>query len=75
MVGDYISTSIAGGKAFGVFAVSGPFANRKFSQAMFTPTGGLAVASGSFPLSSAGEKPVPNPASDHPPHSLPAIIN
>jgi hypothetical protein len=65
MVGDYISTSWMGGRAFGSFAVaqppSGGFA---FDQALYVPAGGL-VASGAGATSSSGAEPVRGVGSDH----------
>jgi len=47
MVGDYISTSIAGnGRAFPVFAVASTPVGSTLHEAMFTVQGGLPVASG-----------------------------
>ena len=46
MVGDYISTSISGGKAFPVFALANPPSNGTFDEAMYTFEGGLAVSGG-----------------------------
>jgi hypothetical protein len=66
MVGDYISTSWVGGRAYGAFAVaqtpSGGFA---FDQAIYTPAGGLTAAAGGFANTSSGEHPVAGAASDH----------
>jgi hypothetical protein len=64
MVGDYISTSWLGGRAFGSFAVaqppSGGFA---FDQALYVPAGGLtASATG---VASNGAEPVRGAGSDH----------
>jgi len=69
MVGDYISTSYVNGKAFGVFAKALAPANSKFREAMYTPEAGLyEIEEGNGPyVSSAGEQPVPNAKSDHPP--------
>ena len=69
MVGDYISTSYMNGKAFGVFAKALAPKNAKFREAMYTPNMGLyELQEGGGPyVSSAGEKPVPNAKSDHPP--------
>jgi hypothetical protein len=47
MFGDYISTSILTGKAFPVIAVAKSPSGGLFDQAMFAPTGGLALAAGS----------------------------
>jgi hypothetical protein len=62
MVGDYISTSFAGGSAHGVFAVANPPTSGVFDEAMYTPTVGLTAAS---PLSVVND-PVLSDAADHP---------
>jgi hypothetical protein len=46
MVGDYISTSIAGGTAHPVFAVAKPNNGSVFDEAMYSPTSGLVIRSG-----------------------------
>src|SRR5205807_2629371 len=54
MVGDYISTSFANGKAFPVFVVaSAPGSGGQLNEALFTTKDGLAIAGGT--LSAAGE--------------------
>jgi hypothetical protein len=72
MVGDYISTSYVGGKAFPVFAVANAPTGTVFDEAMYTPTNGLAAQLG---VSAAGgDKPVANAHSDHPlPTAPPAV--
>ena len=66
MVGDYISTSWVGGKAYGAFAVAkSPTGGFAFDQAVYVPAGGLAAASSGFVNTSAGERPMPGAASDH----------
>ncbi len=69
MLGDYISTSYMNGKAFGVFAKALAPKNALFRQAMYTPKMGLfEMQEGEGPyVSSAGDRPVPNAKSDHPP--------
>jgi hypothetical protein len=67
MVGDYISTSFVNGKAYGVFAGALPPSGSKFNEAMYTPTVGLLEEEQGPLLSSAGDKPLPNAKSDHPP--------
>jgi len=69
MVGDYISTSYLNGKAFGVFAKALAPKAGLFRESMDTPNLGLyEMQEGEGPyVSSAGEKPVPNAKSDHPP--------
>ncbi len=46
MVGDYISTSIVGGRAYPVVATASAPSGGLFNESMVTPTGGLAVAGG-----------------------------
>jgi hypothetical protein len=55
MVGDYISTSWLGGKAYGAFAVAqAPSGGFAFDQALYVPAGGLtAAAAGAGASSSA----------------------
>jgi hypothetical protein len=66
MVGDYISTSWLGGKAYGAFAVAAaPSGSDAFDQKIYVPSGGFAAASGGFVSSSSGEHPVAGAASDH----------
>jgi hypothetical protein len=66
MVGDYISTSYAGGSAHGVFALAGAPNGSVFNEAMFTTSSGLsAAAANTFAPAVANEQPVPNAASDH----------
>ena len=47
MVGDYISTTINGGKAFPVFAVAPAPSGSTFNEALYTVAGGLSVRGGS----------------------------
>lgn len=66
MVGDYISTSWVGGKAFGAIAVAqAPSPGFAFDQAIYTPTGGASAAAGGFVNTSNGEHAVAGAASDH----------
>jgi hypothetical protein len=58
MVGDYIATSFAGGKAYGVFAVAKAKSGTTFDQAIYTTQAGLDVAAAQARNSSAGEKPI-----------------
>ena len=64
MVGDYVSTSFSGGKAFPVVAVANPPSNSTLDEAMYTVAGGVAVAGGT--ASGAGDQvvaaPVPHAA-------------
>jgi hypothetical protein len=46
MVGDYISTSIAGGRAWPTIAVANAPAGSTFDEAMYQPTGGLPITGG-----------------------------
>jgi hypothetical protein len=73
MVGDYISTSFSGGKAFGVFSVANmptaggadcQTATPNCDQATYTPATGLPAIGGN--RSSAGDQPLPGAESDHP---------
>ncbi|MFC4907672.1 sialidase family protein [Actinomadura gamaensis] len=62
MVGDYISTSIAGGRAWPVIAVANAPAGGTFDEAMYVPAGGLAVTGGArasavTPLVTSGHQP------------------
>jgi hypothetical protein len=70
-VGDYISSSFVNDKVLSVFAVANPPNGSVFDEAMYAPATGLPVVSGS--LSGAGDRPVPNAQSDHPPYTLTPI--
>lgn len=66
MVGDYISTSFVGGRAFGAFPVAtAPSGGFAFDQALYVPAGGLLAASGGFVNTSSGDHAVSGAASDH----------
>jgi hypothetical protein len=65
MVGDYISTSWQGGRAWSAIAVAGAPSGSVFDEDLFVPTGGLAPASGGSAISASGEHPVAGAASDH----------
>ena len=67
MVGDYISTSFANRVELGVFAVAKAKSGTSFNEAMYTTTTGQPAVEGGPQFSSAGEQPVPNAQSDHPP--------
>jgi hypothetical protein len=58
MVADYVATSFAGGKAYGVFAVAKANLGTTFDQAIYTTKAGLDVAAAQARNSSAGERPV-----------------
>jgi hypothetical protein len=68
MVADYIATSFAGGKAYGVFAVAKAKSGATFDQAIYTTQAGFDVAAAQGRFSSAGERPVAN-ARARPPSS------
>jgi hypothetical protein len=64
MVGDYISTSISGGKAWPVLAIAAAPSGGVFNEAMNTPTGGLSPTGGllksaTTPLVTTGHPLVP----------------
>ena len=58
MVGDYIATSFAGGRAYGVFAVAKANSGTTFDEAIYTTQAGFDVAFAQGRNSSAGENPV-----------------
>jgi hypothetical protein len=58
MVADYIATSFANGKAYGVFAVAKAKSGLTFDEAIYTTQAGFDVAAAEARNSSAGEKPV-----------------
>jgi hypothetical protein len=62
MVGDYISTSITGGRAWPTIAVANAPSGSTFDEAMYDPTGGLPITGGTIraatgPVYSAGVRP------------------
>jgi hypothetical protein len=65
MVGDYISTSFLGGRAYGAFAIASAPSGSLFDEPIAVPTGGLTAAAGGFVNNASGEHPVANAASDH----------
>ena len=67
MVGDYIATSILTGQAWGPFALASAPSGGLFDEAMFVPTGGLAVTGGTH----AAADPVVSTSSDHPASTVP----
>jgi hypothetical protein len=71
MVGDYISTSWIGGRAFGAFAVADPPAGSVFDEATYVPTGGVAASAG--PRTGSGDQAVTT-RPDHPDRNTPARI-
>src|SRR5205823_4450945 len=62
MVGDYISTSFAGGRAHPAFALANAPSGRVFDEAMYSPAAGLALASGGVVVTAGGEHLVPQAA-------------
>ena len=65
MVGDYISTSWVGGRAYGAFAIASAPSGGVFDEPIAVPTGGLTAAAGGFVNNSSGEHAVADAASDH----------
>lgn len=65
MVGDYISTSRVGGKWLTAIPVGRTPSGTAFNLPLFSPTSGLAGASGGFVSTSNGEHAVAGAASDH----------
>jgi hypothetical protein len=64
MVGDYISTSWLGGRAYGAFAVAkAPSGGFAFDQALYVPATGLTAARTATASSTA--PPVATSTSDH----------
>jgi len=64
MVGDYISTSISGGKACPIIEVANAPTGTTFDEASYVPTGCLAITGGSSssaatPLVTSGHQPTP----------------
>ncbi|MCW2948704.1 MAG: hypothetical protein JWR24_5421 [Actinoallomurus sp.] len=62
MVGDYISTSIAGGRAWPTIAVANAPSGSTFDEAMYQPAGGLPITGGAHraitgPVYSTGTRP------------------
>jgi hypothetical protein len=58
MVGDYIATSFAGGKAYGFFAVAKANSGATFDEAIYTTQAGFDVSAAQSRSSSAGDKAV-----------------
>jgi hypothetical protein len=62
MVGDYISTSIVGGRAWPTFAIATAPSGSTFNEPMAVPTGGLpigpgAISSAAKPVVTSGQRP------------------
>jgi hypothetical protein len=70
MVGDYVATAFAGGKAFPIFAAARTNSGTIFEEPIYTTTTGIPAAQHSAAFLSAGEQPVPNAHSDHPRHQF-----
>jgi hypothetical protein len=70
MFGDYISTSFVNGKAFPAMIVANAPVGSLFDEAAYTTAAGLFQTTPGT-LSAAGDQPVPNAASDHPPVAAP----
>jgi BNR repeat-like domain len=73
MVGDYISTSFAGGTAHAAFAVGAAKSGTTFNEGIYTTTSGLTAPVGAAVVTSHGEHPVPSAASDHVAASAPVV--
>src|SRR3954468_7382060 len=66
MVGDYISTSWMGGRAFGSFAVAqAPSGGFAFDQALYVPAGGLTAAAAASSATPSETGPVRGAGVDH----------
>jgi hypothetical protein len=66
MVGDYVATAYAGGKAFAIFAAAQANSGTMFDEPIYTTTNGFTTAEKAAVATSAAEHPVPNAHSDHP---------
>jgi hypothetical protein len=71
MVGDYISTVYANGKARPIFALANaPSGAEPFDEAIYTNPTALAAQASARRFSSAGEHPIPGVHSDHGPRQF-----
>ncbi len=61
MVGDYMSTSFSGGKAFPAFVLAGPRSGSQLNEALFTVANGLSLASDVAPASDTAGEPASAP--------------
>lgn len=68
MVADYIHVAYSKGKAYGVFAVAHAPSHGVLDEAMYTTKQGLVAELDEPTYSSAGDLPIPNAHSDHPPN-------
>ncbi|MFZ0807958.1 MAG: sialidase family protein [Candidatus Sulfotelmatobacter sp.] len=66
MLADYIGVTYSNGNPFGVFAVARAKTGTSFAESMFTTKSALPLNYDAPRFSSANDKPVPNPKSDHP---------
>ena len=73
MVGDYFSSTYTPYGPHSYFAVAKAKVGTTFNEAMYTEVVGTPHPQGKQ-LSSASDRPVPNPKSDHPPLKHPALI-
>lgn len=69
MVGDYVATAFAGGKAFSIFEAANPVVGGLFDEPTYATTNGFTVAQ-SVGTTSAAELPIPGVHSDHPPRQF-----
>jgi hypothetical protein len=68
MVGDYMATVFAGGKAFPIFVSARANSGTRFDEAVFTTAAGIAASSTSRAmLRLSNETAIPGAHSDHPP--------
>lgn len=71
MVGDYISTVYANGKARPIFALANaPSGANQFDEAIYTTSSALAASARARHFSSAGDQPLPDAHSDHGPRQF-----
>ncbi|HXM19695.1 MAG TPA: sialidase family protein [Terriglobales bacterium] len=70
MVGDYVSTTYSGGKAFAIFAAAQANSGTVFDEPMYTTTTGLAASQHAALFTSADEQPVSDAHSDHARHEF-----
>ena len=71
MVGDYISTVYANGRARPIFALANaPSGAEPFDEAIYSTASVIAARAGARRFSSAGEHPMPGVHSDHGPRQF-----
>jgi hypothetical protein len=68
MVGDYMATSFASGRAVSFSAIANPLQSGAFDEGTYVPKPGVISLQSLVRRSSTGEHPVPGFHSDHPPH-------